>query len=237
MPRLACEPLFHRLARQFHDVLGMAIVEVLDPFGKRNTVADVPERRFDCVGLSPLSLADEQTLRSRVARDEGALVREALSEAWVTTAPGLEAITLKRVMERRNADHALVLEGSHLLGTICTCDLASACPMDLIYALMSRRVITIAAHANVHMAAKIMSQTGVGCLPVIENGDVLGVVDRASLAECGIPVESTGPICSACRSYRHVSIKSFPGGQRLCFECLDGVSSDSRWRDLGNPDA
>ncbi len=114
----------------------------------------------------------------------------------------------------------MVLERGDLSGVLCACDLANASPTDPIYPLMSRRVITIDARATVWMAAKIMAETGVGCLPVTEGAHVIGLVDRERLLEAGIPLEASGAICSACGTHRHVPIRGF-SQTRLCLECFD----------------
>jgi hypothetical protein len=184
----------------------MALVEVIDPFVKRRVW---PGRWVEHEGGKRSGMEPSPSSVARVADAD-----------WVAAAPGLECEGVLALLEKRETHHAMVFERGDLIGVLCSCDLIGARPLDPIYGVMSRRVITIEARASVWMAAKIMSQTGVGCLPVTEHGRVVGLVDRDRLLEAGIPLEATGPICSSCGSHRHVPLRR-PSELRLCLDCSD----------------
>lgn len=147
-------------------------------------------------------------------------VRRYANAVWVAASPGQEAHGVRALLVRRDADHALVFSKGDLVGVLCSCDLAFATPRSLIFELMSRRVITVEAKESVWAAARIMSQSGVGCLPVTEGGQVVGMIDREQLLEAGIPLESSGPICGACGTHRHVPFRT-GGRSRICVDCYD----------------
>jgi CBS domain-containing protein len=196
----------------------MALVDVIDPFVKRRSWP----------GRAPES-ADE--------RDTGDLspssVGRYANAAWVAAAPGLEALGVRNLLDRRDTQHAMVFERGDLIGVLCACDLALASPRTRIFEVMSRRVITIESCATVWMAAKIMAQTGVGCLPVSEGGRIVGMIDRDRLLDAGVPLESSGPICGACGSHRHVPFRAL-NRPRLCVDCYDrAVLDDVSWIETG----
>jgi hypothetical protein len=182
----------------------MALVDVLDPFLKRRVWP----------GRSALA-SDERAMLD--ATSPTAVSRYA-NAAWVAAAPGLEASGVRSLLEKREAQHVMVFERGDLVGVMCACDFYGARPNDPIYELMSRRVITIESCATLWMAAKIMSQTGVGCLPVTDAGRVIGMIDRDRLFEAGVSLEATGPICASCGTHRHVPLR---GRVRLCLDCFD----------------
>lgn len=139
---------------------------------------------------------------------------------WLGSTPGLDALGVRAVLQRREIHHVLVFDRGGLVGVLCSCELLLATPTDRLVELMARRVITIDAGESVWTAAKIMSQTGVGCLPVMDSKRVVGMIDRDRLFAAGIPLEATGPICAACGGHRHVPFRTL-GRPRLCIDCFD----------------
>lgn len=155
-----------------------------------------------------------------IAASSPIAVRRYANAVWVAAAPGHQAYAVRGLLARREAHHAMVFSKGDLVGVLCSCDLGFATPRDLIFELMSRRVITVESTASVWTASRIMSQTGVGCLPVTEGGQVVGMIDREQLLEAGIPLESSGPICGSCGTHRHVPLRT-GGRPRMCIDCFD----------------
>jgi CBS domain-containing protein len=165
-----------------------------------------------------------EVARSRIeegVHDAGDSVRPYMSRGLVSVRPGTSAFDAKALLRTKGIHHAPVVECGDLLGMVCTCDLWNAHPYDRLYWLMSRRVITVRVTASVIAAAKIMLETGVGCLPVIDESRICGVITREDLVRAGIPFERSGGVCAMCGSHRHVPPRRSRTTLSLCRECMD----------------
>lgn len=185
----------------------MALVDVIDPTLKRRP-------------CSWTGRTDVQPGSAHLHAHSPSTVGAYANARWIAATPGLLSGGVRALLEKRDAQYTMVLERGDLAGILCSCDLIGASPADPIFPLMSRRVITIDARATVWMAAKIMVETGVGCLPVTEDAHVIGLLDRERLLEAGIPLEASGAICSACGTHRHVPVRGMHQ-TRLCLECFE----------------
>jgi len=90
-------------------------------------------------------------------------------------------------MREGNADHAVVLDKSGVVGVLSRHDLSG--PSGGTHRRMGRRVadlmrrdvVTATPSTSVRVAAKRMRVHGVGCLPVMERGRLVGIVTVAHL--------------------------------------------------------
>lgn len=74
-----------------------------------------------------------------------------------------------------------VMEDDRLVGIVTLKDIMGADPDDMVEKVMSKDVVTIEPHKSVFEAFKIMSERGIGRLPVVENGKVVGIISRSDI--------------------------------------------------------
>lgn len=111
----------------------------------------------------------------------------------VTITPTTSLVEARRVMDSRPIDHLLVVDkNGHLVGILSDRDLKQnwASPAttlsthELRYLLekvevksiMVKAVLTISASTTIERAAYIMQQNNISALPVLENGNLVGII-------------------------------------------------------------
>lgn len=114
------------------------------------------------------------------------LVSEAMARQVVTVP--LEATVGEAADLARSAgvEHLIVVDGELLAGVLCTCDLGDAAPGELVAECMTLPVLTVRPDAELDDAATTMDECGVGCLPVVVGGLVLGLIEGASVGRAGV---------------------------------------------------
>ncbi len=133
------------------------------------------------------------------------LVSQAMNRSVVSVGPDAPVADALALVRRTGAEHVLVLDEQHLVGLLCACDLRGAAPDEAVCDRMSVPVLTVRPDADVADAAAMMSDCGVGCLPVAVGGLILGTVSEAEIVRAG--VRGPRPHCQhvhrRARSYRH----------------------------------
>ena len=98
---------------------------------------------------------------------------------WVTPSDTL-GIARQRLRENR-IHHLLVLQGGRLVGLLSYRDLIGKGDAQPISEVMSRDVVTVEPWENVRSAAAKMLGRTHGCLPVVERGEVTGIITSTDL--------------------------------------------------------
>lgn len=128
-------------------------------------------------------------MRSTLARNEMATVREVMSRDLVTLAPTATLAEAATVMGGRGIGSVLILEGGRLSGIFTERDVvrALAAHFDAAGHLasdwMTRNPITIQADATVKEALELMLARGFRHLPVMEEDALVGVVSIRDLSQ------------------------------------------------------
>lgn len=109
------------------------------------------------------------------------LVSEMMSRNLVTASPG-ETVAIARDRLRVNQiHHLLVMSGEDVVGVLAFRDLAGK-PDDVrVEELMAKEIATIDAAATLRRAASLMIRSTTGCLPVLENGKIAGIITTTDL--------------------------------------------------------
>ena len=105
----------------------------------------------------------------------------------------------RRILDQYRIRHLLVVEGKRLVGIVTDRDLRQAAPsskspltlserqefMDELKVLevMSRKLITASSTTTIREAAKVMVSEKIGCLPVVDGNQLVGIVTQADLLE------------------------------------------------------
>ena len=145
---------------------------------------------------------------------------------WMTTGPLLTVGPSTPVgdAEFRAASahlrHLVVVRDGHLLGVACRCDLFGAAPDGKIAERMTSRVYFGTPRTTVAEAAYALATFHIGCLPVLEEGRLSGMVTRGDLRRIGVPESYLGGgTCSSCGSLRGVLFDAQRRAE-LCLTCL-----------------
>jgi CBS domain-containing protein len=77
--------------------------------------------------------------------------------------------------------HLLVVEDDRTLGVVAMRDLAGKPDGTLVESVMVREVATIEADSTLRRAASMMIRGTTGCLPVLENGKLAGIITTTDL--------------------------------------------------------
>jgi acetoin utilization protein AcuB len=131
-----------------------------------------------------------------------AIVSEAMDRRVVTVpleATVNEAVALAR---RNGVEHLLVVDGETLAGIVCACDLRLASPEEIVAECMTLPVLTIRADADLEDAAATLDECGIGCLPVVVGGLVLGVVGGPELERAGLGRHGPHAVPKGCHAHR-----------------------------------
>jgi acetoin utilization protein AcuB len=86
-------------------------------------------------------------------------------------------------MRERDLHHLVVVEGERLVGVVAREDLAAAAPAAPVRDLMSRRVVVAAPATTVREAANLLRGHHIGCLPVVDDDAIVGMVTVSDLLE------------------------------------------------------
>jgi CBS domain-containing protein len=105
----------------------------------------------------------------------------------------------RRILDQHRIRHLLVVDGKRLVGIVTDRDLRQAAPsskspltiserqefMDELKVLevMSRKLITASSTTTIREAAKVMVREKIGCLPVVDGNQLVGIVTQADLLE------------------------------------------------------
>lgn len=130
---------------------------------------------------------------------ENRLVALAMSRAVLEVGPDQTAGEARRLAGARGAQHLLVMDEGNLVGILCRCDLDGVSGGVPVSDRMSVPVMTIGPGATLREAENTMADCGVGCLPVVVGGLILGTVSRTDLERPGAHRLRPG---TGCRCHR-----------------------------------
>jgi acetoin utilization protein AcuB len=123
------------------------------------------------------------------------LVKDAMTREVVVLAPETTAAEALALCRERRVRHLPVLEEGRLVGIVSDRDLRSAAPAlgdpNLVSALeqirvsdvMTRDVQTARPDDPIEEAANTMRERSIGCLPVVEDGALVGIVTSSDVME------------------------------------------------------
>jgi acetoin utilization protein AcuB len=123
------------------------------------------------------------------------LVRDSMTREVVVLSPSSTAAEALGLCRERRIRHLPVLEGGRLVGIVSDRDLRSATPTlgdpERASALekirlsdvMSRDVITALPGDPIEVAANRMRERRIGCLPVVESGELVGIITSSDVME------------------------------------------------------
>jgi acetoin utilization protein AcuB len=132
------------------------------------------------------------------------LVRKKMKKDLVTVTKDERMTVAKKIMKEKSIRHLPVVDGKKLVGLLTNMDVrkAEASPAtsleirELHYLLdkltvgeiMTRNVITISPDVSIEEAAILLHDNKIGCLPVVEDGNLAGIITENDIMEILIDV-------------------------------------------------
>ncbi len=123
------------------------------------------------------------------------LVKDSMTREVVTLSPEDTAKTALALCRERRIRHLPVLEGGRLVGIASDRDFRAAAPPlgdparaaaleeILVGNVMAREVVTAAPDDPIEQAANTMRERRIGCLPVVEDGELVGIITASDLMD------------------------------------------------------
>lgn len=108
-------------------------------------------------------------------------LREIMSKPAEVVAPEESVSSARARMSRARVHHLVAARGRDVLGIVSERDLDGAAPETPIEAVMSSPAVTAPASMTVREAAKVLRGHGIGSLPILERGRVVGIVTITDL--------------------------------------------------------
>jgi len=116
-------------------------------------------------------------------------VRDLLRGEPSTASPGESAGSAWDRMHDQKVDHLVVVRSGRVVGVVSRHDLGG--PLGGAHRRMGRTVgdlmhgdvVTVTPQTSVRRAASLMRRHGVGCLPVLRSGELVGLVTVSQLLE------------------------------------------------------
>jgi predicted transcriptional regulator len=132
-------------------------------------------------------------------------VGDIMTEQLVTMSgdrPVADGLNLARA---RRVDLLLLTHHGRLLGVTCVCELRSHAPETLLRDCVHRTPEVIWPESSLQEAANRFAAKGVGCLPVCDGAELVGVLTLRDLERAGLPACLTpgGTGCVVCNGTRH----------------------------------
>jgi acetoin utilization protein AcuB len=141
------------------------------------------------VNYVPSPERDEITVRCRWCEDDP--VSDVMTPVYALVLVGPEW-SLERAENEAIASsvhHLLVVEDDALLGVVCRCDLATPGAGELVRDRLVDSLWVTQSSATLADAAMAMKDNHVGCLPVVDGEELVGVITRTDLLRAGVDEE------------------------------------------------
>lgn len=139
----------------------------------------------------------------------------------VTIDPHANVAQATALIRDSGVSHLLVTDHGALLGVVCRCDLDEASELDAIANRMTHHPLCLEPGCSAAEAAALMRMEDVSLLPVVDRGEVVGVVGRRDLRAHGFQVDQLGEqaVCAACGSHQHVRADGPVHPVGFCLDC------------------
>ena len=108
-------------------------------------------------------------------------MKDVMSKHVVSVAPTTTIAMARERLRNDEIDHLVVVEGKNVVGVVAGRDILRIRDDKPVSEVMSRMVATVEPDATLRRAAGIMRGRAVGCLPVIDDGQLVGIVTTSDL--------------------------------------------------------
>lgn len=108
-------------------------------------------------------------------------IRDIMTANVVTIGPQESIAVARERLRLRGIHHLLVMQGKQLLGALSDRDLTGREDDEPVSKAMARGLATITPSATLREAAGILDTATLGCLPVVDDGELRGIVTMRDL--------------------------------------------------------
>lgn len=108
-------------------------------------------------------------------------IRDLMSKRVISVTPATAIADARERLRASEIDHLVVVEEKRVVGVVAGKDILRLKDDGPISEVMNREVVTIEPEATLRRAAGIMQGRDVGCLPVVEDGRLVGIVTTSDL--------------------------------------------------------
>jgi acetoin utilization protein AcuB len=124
-------------------------------------------------------------------------VRDLMTANPITTGPETPVLEARQLMIDKRIRHLLIVEGSKLLGIITDRDIRLNLPSPAtslsvweinyliarltVESVMTKSVVIVSPHRDARQAAQLMLDNKIGALPVVDGGQLLGIITETDL--------------------------------------------------------
>lgn len=105
-------------------------------------------------------------------------VAEWMSRPVHTVTPATTGADAVAILRRHRIRHLPVTEGDRIVGVVTDRDLRGVAPETPVSAIMSRPVVVVSPRTAIDKAARLLFDRRIGCLPVVEDGKLLGILTQ-----------------------------------------------------------
>ena len=109
----------------------------------------------------------------------------------ISLAPGDSAARAKQHFRDHNIHHLLVLEGRNVVGIVTFEQLRGRSDADVVRDFMIRDVVSVDSETTLRRAASLMINGRTGCLPVVDDGKLSGIITTTDLRRAVSSGDST----------------------------------------------
>ena len=108
-------------------------------------------------------------------------IQDVMSKDVVSIGPAATVAEARERLSTTGINHLVVVDARRVAGVIAAKDIVHASDEQPVAEVMSRNVVTIEPEATLRRAAGIMRGRNVGCLPVVDDGRLAGIVTTSDL--------------------------------------------------------
>ena len=109
------------------------------------------------------------------------LVRELMTRNVIHVRPKDSLAVARASLRTNQIHHLLVMDDGMVVGVVSMRDIGGKPDSMQVSEFMAREVASIDADATLRRAASLMIRSTTGCLPVMENGRVAGIITTTDL--------------------------------------------------------
>lgn len=108
-------------------------------------------------------------------------VRDIMTTDVVAVPPTLAAELALKQMRMARVHHLVVIDAEHIVGVLSDRDLAGGCAGKNVADVMASHVVVVDADSHIRHAAKLMHAYRIGCLPVVDGKQLVGILTTSDV--------------------------------------------------------